>query len=293
MKAKNVLKAKIIFGIYLIATCALLLLGYSVQKPKVEQQEFPFSVTYTYQGKTETFSEIYVVEYVRTEKYLGDDSIAWFGYIKDHNRLELDFFRIAEPEGKSYAVNLHLEPGYLMGDPAYADAVCEPEAVCHIAQDMDSIEVSDPVELEQLGLTLDSWQCPTPIENSFSFGGISLSSQAAAITTAIAVVALLACMIAIKKDPELTYGKLDKASVVVNFLMAIVALPFILICAMLSEIVSDASFWQQLLYLAPALTAISIAASVALRKLGRKQLGFWIQFIAPAMFGLLILLTSI
>lgn len=81
---KNLKKAIIILVVYLIATLALLLLGYSVQKPKVAWQEFPFTITYFYQGKTETISNVYVGEYVRSAKYLGEDSVGWYGYMKDH-----------------------------------------------------------------------------------------------------------------------------------------------------------------------------------------------------------------
>lgn len=293
MKAKNSLKAKIIFGVYLIATLALLFLGYSVQMPKIAQQEFPFTITYTYEGKTETLSEVYVAEYVRAEKYIGDDSLTWFGYIKDHNRLEMDYITIDEQIGKSFAINLHMDPGYLMGDPADAEAVCLPEAVYYTFDGTNDNVVTDPAELAELGIVLVDWDYPAPIVNTFSYGGISLSSQGAMLTAAIAVAALLVCMIGIKKDPEYAYGKLDKASVVVNFLVAIVALPFVLIVAMLSEIVSNASVWQQLLYLTPAMTAIGVAVSVTLRRTGYKTMGFWCQWIGPVIFGLLILLTSI
>ena len=120
MNTKNLKKAKIILAVYLIATLALLLLGYSVRKPEVTRQEFPFTVTYSYQGEIKTISDVYVGEYVRTAKYLGDDAVAWYGYIKDHNRLESDFYRIAQMDGQAYSINLNIVPGYLMGDPAYA-----------------------------------------------------------------------------------------------------------------------------------------------------------------------------
>ena len=73
MNRNNLKKAKIILAVYLIATLALLFLGYSVQKPKIAQQEFPFAITYSYQGETKTISDVYVGEYVRRAKYLGDD----------------------------------------------------------------------------------------------------------------------------------------------------------------------------------------------------------------------------
>ena len=71
MNTKNLKKARVILVVYLIATLALVLFGYSVQKPKVARQEFPFTVTYSYQGETKTISDVYVGEYVRKAKYLG------------------------------------------------------------------------------------------------------------------------------------------------------------------------------------------------------------------------------
>ena len=45
MKKKNRLKAWLILAIYIAATCALVFGCYSVQKPAVERQEFPFTLT--------------------------------------------------------------------------------------------------------------------------------------------------------------------------------------------------------------------------------------------------------
>ena len=287
MKMNNRQKALLIFAIYLAATLALLAFGYAVQAPKVRQQEFPFTITYTYEGKTETISDIYVVEYSPDAQYIGESSISWFGYVKDKDRLELDYYTIFRAEDHAFSINLNMEPGYLMGEPGYADTVCEPSGA-YTAYEEPTIE--DAAELAQMGFTIDSWEYPAPIENSFSFGGFSLSSEATMYTAAIAAAALLACIIAIKRDREMKYGVLDKVSIVLNFLVAICAFPFILVASCLSEIVSDATFVQQLLYLSPALTALGIAASVTLRRMGRKQIGFWIQFVGPVVFVLTILL---
>ena len=292
MNTKNLKKAKIIFVIYLIATLALLFLGYSVQKPKVAQQEFPFTITYSYQGETQTISDVYIGEYVRSAKYLGDDSLAWYGYIKDHNRLESDFYRIGEINGQAFSINLNIEPGYLMGDPKFAGSVCQPTGVCHSFDGTNDITVTDPAELEMLGFSIVNWEYPKPIENAFSFGGISLSSEATIYTAAIAVLALLACMILIKKDKELTYGTLDKISILLNILVIVIGFPFILIVSSLSEILAEVSPIQQLLYFSPALTVIGIAASVTLRRMGHKNLGFLIQFAGPAVFALSILIEN-
>ena len=292
MNTKNLKKAKIILVVYLIATLALLFLGYSVQKPKVAQQEFPFTITYSYQGKTETISDVYVGEYVRAAKYLGDDSVAWYGYIKDHDRLESDFYRIGEIDRQAFSINLNMEPGYLMGDPKYAGTVCQPSGVHHGFDGTNEITVTDPDELAQLGLSVISWEYPEPIENAFIFGGFSLSSEATIYTTAIAIAALLACVILIKRDKEITYTTTDKISVVLNFLIAIVGFPFIFMVSVLSEIVADTSFWQQVLYFAPALTVLGIGTSVTMRRMGYKRIGFWCQFAGPVIFALLVFLVN-
>lgn len=289
MKAKNIRRAKIILVLYLIATLALLLLGYSVQKPKVARQEFPFTITYSYQGITETISDVYVGEYVRRAKYLADDSLAWHGYIQDHNRLESDFYRIGEHDGQAFSINLNMVPEYLMGDPKYADSVCQPSGVCHSFDGTNDIMVTDPEELAQLGLSIVSWEYPEPIENTFSFGGISLSSEATIYTAAIAVAALLACMILVKKDREIMYRKMDKFSVALNFLIAIVAFPFIFMVSALSEIVADTSVWQQALYMTPALTVLGIVASVVLRRCGYGKGSLFIQFLGPILFAVTLL----
>ncbi len=293
MKKKNQAKALWIFGIYLVATCALLFLGYGVQKPAVTRQEFPFTITYTFQGKTETISDIYVGEYSPHEKYLGDRSIAWYGYVEDRNRLESDFYRIGESEGNFFSINLNILPGYLMGDPSYADSSFSPTGVCHSSDGVNDTRITDPAELEQLGLSIVSWDYPDPIENSFSFGGLSLSSEAAILTTILAVCACIACIILIKKDKRLTCSALDKISVVLNFLNGLILFPFILVVGIFIEIVADTTFLYQVLYLSPAVTALGIALSVTLRRMGRKHISFWIQFVGPIVFALSLLLEDI
>lgn len=289
MHTNNLKKAKIILAVWLIATLALLLLGYSARKPKVARQEFPFTVTYTYQGETQTISGVYVGEYAPRAKYLGEDATAWYGYIKDHDRLASDYYRIGELDGQVFSINLNLEPGYLMGDPGYTGSVCQPSGVCNRFDGTNDIRVTDPDELARMGFSVVSWEYPEPIENTFSFGGISLSSEAVIYTAAIAIAGLLACMILVKKDRETVYRKMDKVSVVLNFLITLVALPFVFMVSVLSEIVADVSALQQVLYMTPALTVMGVAASVALRRCGYGTYGLLIQFMGPAVFAIALL----
>ena len=290
MKRKNQRRAMLILGIYLLATCVLVLSCYCVQTPAVQQQEFPFTITYSYQGRTQTISDVYVAEYVRAPKYIGDDTISWYGYIKDRNRLEADFYRVAETPDGVLSINLNIEPGYIMGDPRYAGTLCQPAGVY---QSSDEDTVTDPARLEQMGLVILGWEYPYPTVNSFSFGGVSLSSEATILTSVLAAAALAACMIVIKKRAKLKYGTLDKINTVFNFIVTIVAFPIILVTCALSEIVADASAMQQLLYLAPALTVLGVAASVTLRRMGYKWLSFAVQFVGPVVFRLILMLETL
>lgn len=293
MKRKNRLRALSILGIYLLVTCVLILSCYCIQKPGVQQQEFPFTITYSYQGKTETISDVYVAEYVRAPKYIGDEDVSWYGYIKDRNRLEADFYRVGETADGVLSINLNIEAGYVMGDPRYAGTMCQPTGVYQSFDENDENDVTDPAQLERMGLVILGWEYPYPLDNSFSFGGVSLSSEATLLTSALAVCALLACMFLIKKRKKLKYGILEKITLVFNFIVALVAFPIVLITCALSEIVADASVLQQVLYLAPALTVLGVAASVTLRRMGYKWLSFLVQFVGPVVFRLILMVETI
>ena len=88
------------------------------------------------------------------------------------------------------------------------------------------------------------------------------------------------------------YTKTDKVSIVLNVLITVVALPFIFMVSVLSEIVADASAWQQVLYFTPALTILGISTSITTRRLGYKGISFWSQFAAPVIFVLLIYIVN-
>ena len=282
--------AWIILALYLVATLVLLVFGYAVEKPAVRMQEFPFSITYICRGRQSTISEVYVAEQTDFAKYMGDEKLQWYGYIKDRNRLEPDFIRIDGDDTHAFFIELNLEPGWLMGDPAYADSTCAPIGVA--IRLADGQRITDPEKLEELGLRVDSWEYPQPIENRFSFGGFSLSSEAVLFTSAIAIAALLLCLIFVERDREQTATVRNKIGVVLNLLIVILAFPFILIFSAISEILGDTSWLQQLLYLAPALTVTGVSASVVLRRRGYELPGLLIQFVGPVLFLLAVLIGA-
>ena len=96
-----------------------------------------------------------------------------------------------------------------------------------------------------------------------------------------------------KKDKEIAYRTIDKVSIVLNFLIAIVAFPFIFMVSVLSEIVADTSVWQQILYVTPALTVLGVAASVTLRRCGHRKHSLFIQFMGPILFAIEFLIVSL
>ena len=293
MNIDNRRKILVILGLYLLVTFTFLFWGYSVREPVADSGEFPFTITYTYRGTTETISEVYVAEYRRTEKYIGDDVTAWYGYVKGWDRLEADYCQVVEDGGRTYSISVNLNAGYLMGDPNFSDCVCQPTAICLRLGTTDDVGITDPSELEAFGFTIDSFTYPEPIENAFRYGGISLSSEAAIYTAILSIIALLAVMTLIRREQGRKRGTMDRVSEVLNFLMAVTAFPFILIAAALSEIVAEPSPMQQLLYLTPALTVMGITASVALRRMGHLSVSFPVQFVGPALFALAVWIEGI
>lgn len=286
MKRQIPRAAWIILALHLSATALLLCFGYGIQKPAVQKQEFPFTITYTYQGQQQTISEVYVAEYSPFAKYLGDRPLAWFGYRLDQDRLESDFIRIAQNDTHAFSIDLNLEPGWLMGD--LADADCAPSGLAIRLE--DGTRITDPEALEQLGFRLEGWTYPQPIENRFSFGGFSLSSEAVLYTSAIAIVSLVLCLIFVKKDRAQMGGNLNKISIALNLLVIAVAFPFMFIVSTLSEILGDTSALQQLLYLTPAMTVTGVGASMVLRRRGYALPGLLILLIGPVLFALAVLI---
>ena len=286
MKRQIPRAAWIILALHLSATALLLCFGYGIQKPAVQKQEFPFTITHTYQGQQQTISEVYVAQYSPFAKYLGDRPLGWFGYRLDQDRLESDFIRIAQDDTHAFSIDLNLDPGWLMGD--LADADCAPSGLAIRLE--DGTRITDPEALEQLGFRLEGWTYPQPIENRFSFGGFSLSSEAVLYTSAIAIVSLVLCLIFVKKDRAQMGGALNKLGIALELLVIAVAFPFMLILSTLSEILGDTSALQQLLYLTPAMTVTGVGASVVLRRRGYALPGLLMLLIGPVLFALTVLI---
>lgn len=278
----------IILAVYLLATAALLLLGYRVEAPAVQQAEFPYSITYSLQGEEATLRGVFLCRCLSRPKYLGESNLGFDGYIKDHDDAHRDFYRVLEtPEG-SFCINLNLDPQYLLGAaPApREDLAMVPTGVWNAA---DDTRVEDPAALEAMGFRLLSWEYPQPLENRFVFSGFALSSEASLLCGLLALAALLACLILVRRDRARPFRTLDRVSAVLGILLLVLFYPFVQVVAMLSELVPTSPVIDTAFYLLPALTLLGIAVSLVFRRRGFHKTGLLAQLAGPALLGLILL----
>ena len=98
-----------------------------------------------------------------------------------------------------------------------------------------------------------------------------------------------ASMIFVKKEQGLCYTWMDKVSIVCNFLITLLVVPFCTMTGVLIDIVDVAEeLGGQILYLNSAIITLGIAASVCLRRKGYRKSGLFVQFIGVILFAILI-----
>lgn len=108
------------------------------------------------------------------------------------------------------------------------------------------------------------------------------------------VLTIIACMILVKKEHSIEYKALDKLSTVFNFVIGLAAIPFMTVCIWLFPLTMDAaSFAYQVCLCLPAITAFTIAASIALRRKGFTKSGFLMQLVCPVLFIVSIFVGSL
>ena len=54
----------------------------------------PFTITYSYQDETAIILDVFAGEYMPKERYMYQNPVAWYGYVKDDNILESSCYRI-------------------------------------------------------------------------------------------------------------------------------------------------------------------------------------------------------
>ena len=96
---------------------------------------------------------------------------------------------------------------------------------------------------------------------------------------------IIACIIFVKKDTDISYKVVDILSIVFNVIIIFAVVPVITFLIWLLQITMSGEELIFQVYLCfPAMTAFTIAASIILRRKGFAKSGFFVQFIFPVIF---------
>lgn len=283
MKTKElILPAILLLGLIIAYAIVSVIFCYNT-KPAVSEGEFPFSITYEYLGETKTISGVYSCKFDGSQTIFTEHERYWGGEIL---YTEGDYI-VCKEEMKTLAVQPHMVAGYFMGDSLYRDfyQVYDLEGPQPYAEYYDyenEIYIEDyhqDEELAAIGFRFVDFSYGEPIENSFSFSGIEYEADNIIFFVALMLIFLLVCIIFVRKDKEYQYSNLDKAGVVLNFIVGIVAVPFIYIVCTLFGLVGSGYGWiDQIIYNIPPISVLCLALSVVFRRKGFSKTGFFVQF---------------
>ena len=285
MKNKKLFLPAIILAVAILAIAVYSVVSSIAFKPAVTEGEFPFSITYELDGEKVTIEDIYKVHYVRNDGYADTKSRVYEGELQSSGEDDT-LYTLKKDENTRVELWTHLYPDYLMGDSEYDyfdDEAFEPRIYYYDSQE---IEYHDEETLAEQGVKLISFEYPTPIKNSFVFSHISYFSGAVVLPTLlIALLALIAIIIFVRKEKELKYKAIDIVSIVLNFVIGFTVIPFVTIAAMFIDIEGGGpELYYQVLYFIPAFSVLCTAASVALRRKGHDLKSLIAELIGPAVF---------
>ena len=289
MKNKSLKTLTLIMAIGLAVCIVVSLLTCITREPVITEQDFPYSVTYRLNGETLTHEGVYRSRFVSVTKPLARYYEGT--YLVLSSEYHPAAYTIAEQDNLELCILSHFSNKYLMGDTRG-----EPESTFLydpylVVMDQDGMEYDDHDTLGKFDAELISWEHPEPVENSFRFAGFSyLYDISMFAMLAVGFLVILACMIFVKRDKRIPYKVLDKISVFLNFVVALVGIPFATVIILFVQIVVSTDDLGYQMYLCmPAFSAFTVAASLALRRRGFTKAGFFIQLIGVAPFFLLML----
>lgn len=293
MNIKKMKLPVIIIAIGWILAVASCLLTSIIKEPIIKDHDFDYSVTYSVDGEVKTHKGSYQCSFIGHDEHDDPTLRLYDGVHKlDGNVSKSSWFTVAHKEGVELSLIINLDADYLMGDPDKYEYVPGNKAPYLEAIDAEgySVEISEVFDAEII-----SWEYPEPIENSFEFVGFSrLYAVSMLVMLLVAVLTIIACVIFVKKNADVSYNLLDKLSLIANCIIGIVVIPFITIVIFFLPLVMDSSSLMHQIYLCiPALSAFAIAASIALRRKGFTKSGFFVQFVFPVLFFAEILVESI
>ena len=293
----NKLKLPIIFfSIGLIVSIICCMLTSILKKPTVIEHDFHYSITYKLDGETKTFKGVYNCRFEDFEDGMVRPNRYYVGEHMDYGlAVHTTAYTIAQKDEFDLGIVMDFNNSYLMGDTKndyYDDTVLEPYL---IVCDQQGVVYTDTEKLSMFDAEIISWEHPEPIENTFVFVGFSpLHEISLLIMLLISFMVLLACLIFVRKDADVTYRLLDTIGVVLNFVCIFVVFPIITMLVWLFQAYSFGPDWINQLYCCiPAAVILSLAASISLRRKGFAKIGFFAQFIGSGIFALIFALECL
>lgn len=285
--SKSLRLPALIMAIGLILAVAACLFANIILTPTVTEHDFAYSVTYKLGGETKKLEGVYTCTYKGfTQGESPRDSYYTETYAVDGQTTPSHTYTIAEKEGAELYIVTLLDPYYLMNDTkseGYDSFLDDPylEAVDKDGNAYDETTMPDEFKAE-----IVSWEYPEPLENKFTFGGFAMMHADSMLAMlAVGLLTFFACVIFVKKDTAVEYTVLDNASIALNFVICFLAIPFIAFTGAFFQLtVSTSGVFYQVCMCLPAVTAFTVAASVALRRKGFRKVGFFIQLAGPVIY---------
>ena len=294
MKNRNLKIPALILAIGLELTLVVCLFANVIMTPAITEHDFKYSVTYKLCGETKTLDGVYKCSYKgfyqggdpRDRYYTGE-------YIIDGQTTLSHTYTIAEKDGAVLYIVTLFNECYLMGDKKDMDYEPFLEDPYLEAVDKEGYPYDETNMPSEFTAEIISWEYPEPIENRFTFGGFALMHAGSMLAMlVVGLLTVLACGILVKKDKSLADNVLDIFSIVLNFVICFAAIPFMTITiALMQIVVSSNDPVYQIALCVPAITAFTLAASVALRRIRFPKTGFFLQFLGPVLFVLTLILT--
>ena len=286
MKNKSLKLPIIIIAIGIIIAIAASLLV-SIQKaPTVTNQDFDFSITYKLDGETKTINGVYSSRFTGFGANGIDPLCRYYeGTYKVDGEDDGDrCFTIAEKDGYELYIVALLNDYYLMGDEENESYDSFAEAPTLEAEDKDGNQYGETELPDVFDAEIVSFEYPKPIENTFCFAGFSgLYVINTGVMILAGILTLILCMIFVRKSDGVEYRALDKIGIALNFVAVLYVLPIIYIASVFVQAYRTGPDWLYQAYLCvPQIIPFSIAASLSLRRKGFRKIGFFIQFLAPA-----------
>jgi hypothetical protein len=216
-------------------------------------------------------------------------------YTVDGQTTRSHTYTIAEKDGAELYIVTLFNDCYLMGDTKDMDYEPFLEEPYLEAVDKEGYPYDETNMPSEFTAEIISWDYPEPIENTFVFSGFSILHAGSMLAMlVVGLLTVVACMIFVKRDKTVPYKVLDKLSILANFAACFLAIPFFVICiALMLATMGGEDIVTQILLCTPAITALTVAASIALRRNGFTKTGFFIQFAGPVLFFVPAVLESI